>query len=148
MIFLPTNLRYLRESRGLTQTQLAEMMGVRPNTISNYENGNSSPDYEILGELVKILEVDAHSLLFSDLRPLDPERKPARVSDVSGFYSTGRAPDTEVPDGIADEKCAEKPLPTHGEGVPAEYDRRFRELDSEIEGLKREISLLRQKIGL
>lgn len=87
LIFLPQNLRFLREAKGLTQVQLAEKIGVKPNTISNYETGNSSPDFGLLEALVNILEVDAHSLLFEDMRVRD-RGVTRRVSDVRMPYGT------------------------------------------------------------
>lgn len=67
MIFLGANIKYLRKLAGLTQGQLADKLGVNANTISNYEKGNSSPDFAILERIIKILDADAHSILYTDL---------------------------------------------------------------------------------
>ena len=41
-------LRDLRMSLGLTQKQMAERLGVSRTTVSNYENGSSSPGQEVI----------------------------------------------------------------------------------------------------
>jgi transcriptional regulator with XRE-family HTH domain len=54
-------------NRGLNQTELAAELGLRPNTISNYEHGVSSPDYETLQLFVKFFEVTVDDVLYKDL---------------------------------------------------------------------------------
>lgn len=53
----------LRENRGLTQTKLANMIGVRPNTVSQYEAGKREPNLEILKKLVNVLDCTYDELL-------------------------------------------------------------------------------------
>lgn len=67
VIFFSNNLKILRKAKGLTQGGLAEMIGVKANTISNYESGSSAPDIVMIEKIVKILDVDAHSLLYENL---------------------------------------------------------------------------------
>lgn len=43
-------LRDLRMGLGLTQKQMAERLGVSRATVSNYENGSSSPGHDIIRE--------------------------------------------------------------------------------------------------
>lgn len=38
-------LRAMRQSRGLTQTEIADVVGVKQATVSNWENGRFTPDY-------------------------------------------------------------------------------------------------------
>lgn len=71
MIFLSKNIRHLRKLAGMTQGYLADNLGVNANTISNYEKGNSSPDFLLLEKIIKILDVDAHSILYTDLSAVD-----------------------------------------------------------------------------
>lgn len=75
MIFLSQNLKYLREKQGLTQGQLADMIGVKANTVSNYEKGNSSPDFNILNKIIKILDIDAQSFLYENIQTKIPENR-------------------------------------------------------------------------
>ena len=51
-------IRILRKSRGLTQQQLADLLGVQRATISNYEIGRRSPHLKELEKLADILGVN------------------------------------------------------------------------------------------
>ena len=42
------NIRYLRETKGLTQDQLAEKLFVTRQTVSNYETGRTRPDVDMI----------------------------------------------------------------------------------------------------
>ena len=53
----------LRKEKGLTQQDLADMLGVTNRAVSKWENGLSLPDYSIIGELSKILDVSINELL-------------------------------------------------------------------------------------
>jgi transcriptional regulator with XRE-family HTH domain len=67
MVYFYTNLRHLRIRRGWKQEDLAAKLFVKPNTISNYENNKSSPDFEILDVIIKLFGVTADQILFKDL---------------------------------------------------------------------------------
>lgn len=67
MIFISKNLELLRKRAGLKQAELADKLGVKPNTISNYEKGVSSPDYIIISKLMDLFDITSDQLLFSDL---------------------------------------------------------------------------------
>jgi transcriptional regulator with XRE-family HTH domain len=53
----------LRRERGITQVELAEMLGVPQPMISAYENGGLRLHGDLIVELTKILEVSADQLL-------------------------------------------------------------------------------------
>ena len=53
----------LRQKRGMTQSVLAEKMGITPQAISKWERGMSFPDLSRLEELAKMLEVSVDYLL-------------------------------------------------------------------------------------
>lgn len=56
-------LRKYRTEKGLTQTQLAEQVGVGLNTIANYEKGKTYPqNRDVYKKLAKVLEVDPDHL--------------------------------------------------------------------------------------
>jgi DNA-binding XRE family transcriptional regulator len=46
----------LRIQRGLTQTQLAEMVGIRQPSIARLENGSSVPSLSFLNRITKALD--------------------------------------------------------------------------------------------
>ena len=45
-------LRECRKEKGITQEQLAEMLGVTNRSVSRWENGSNLPDLDILIEMV------------------------------------------------------------------------------------------------
>ena len=60
------NLKQLRESKGLKQEQLAELLFVTRQTVSNYENGRSRPDIETLMKIAEILEIEPIRLFIQE----------------------------------------------------------------------------------
>ena len=60
-----TQIKKARLSQNLTQKQLADLIGVTKNAVTNYERDTSSPKEPILFELLRVLHVDAN-YLFQD----------------------------------------------------------------------------------
>src|SRR5271165_2307395 len=56
-------LRFIRESYGLSQQQLADRLGVNLNQINRYENGAADPSLYQLKRLAKELQVTTDWLL-------------------------------------------------------------------------------------
>jgi transcriptional regulator with XRE-family HTH domain len=50
----------------ISQTKLADLIGVKPNTISNYESSTSSPDLSMFVKIVKVLDISPDKLLGLD----------------------------------------------------------------------------------
>ena len=67
------NIRDLRERAGLTQQQLADLLFVTRQTVSNYENGRSRPDVDTVIKIGEVLKADANAVLYG--LPVPPERK-------------------------------------------------------------------------
>lgn len=67
MLYIAQNIKLLRSEKGLSQANLAKLLGIVPGTISNYENGVSEPNLEVVEKLTKIFEVSAHDLLYENL---------------------------------------------------------------------------------
>ncbi len=65
-------LRELRNTKGLTQEQLAEILSVSNRSVSRWENGNNLPDLSLLIEIAEYFEVGIDELL-------DGERKKSTV---------------------------------------------------------------------
>ena len=59
-----TNLYKARKEKGYTQQQLAEMIGVTEQTISNAENGGKAMRPENIAKICKVLGISADYLLF------------------------------------------------------------------------------------
>lgn len=60
-------LRDLRISKGMTQKQVAEQLGVLPKTVSKWETGHGFPDVSAVSALADILGVSERILLSGDL---------------------------------------------------------------------------------
>lgn len=56
-------IRALRESKGLTQAQLAERLFVSDKTVSKWENGKGYPDISLLESIAEALDVSVAELL-------------------------------------------------------------------------------------
>ena len=56
-------IRYYRKLAGFTRDELAELLGVSPATISNYENGHTIPTMDMIVRLAHALSVTADQLL-------------------------------------------------------------------------------------
>jgi len=67
LIYFSNNLKFLRSTRGLKQSDLARKLSVKTNTISNYENGVSEPDFKILDSIINMFDINSFDLLFKDL---------------------------------------------------------------------------------
>jgi Zn-dependent peptidase ImmA (M78 family) len=63
--FSGARLREAREIRGLQGIFLAELIGLSPQAISQYENGKSSPSPEVLAKLARTLNVPERFLMLS-----------------------------------------------------------------------------------
>lgn len=74
MIFFSKNLKFLREREGIKQSDLAQKIGVKANTISNYEKDVSQPDYNILHGILTVFNIDADTLLYKDVSQKDASR--------------------------------------------------------------------------
>ena len=67
MTYFTKNLPFLRKVSGLSQADLSAQIGVKRNTISNYENGVSAPDFQLLAKLMDVFGVSSDDFLFRDL---------------------------------------------------------------------------------
>ena len=60
---LGTRIALLRRARGLTQTQIADRLGVTPQAVSKWERGLACPDLVCLDELSDLLDISIDALL-------------------------------------------------------------------------------------
>ena len=76
------NLRSLRQSRGLTQAQLAESLGISASTIGMYEQGRREPDNATLAKICALLRVSTDCVLgFTPAEEQQAEREVHEVID-------------------------------------------------------------------
>lgn len=62
-----------RKEKGLTQTQLAEKIGVSDKSVSRWENGRTMPDMSLYEPLCKELGINISELLYAK-KMEDPEK--------------------------------------------------------------------------
>lgn len=62
-MILGKRLKELRTLKKLTQTDVANVLGVERSTYGKYETGDSSPDYEKLIQLAEFFDVSVDYLL-------------------------------------------------------------------------------------
>ena len=81
----------LREARlraKLTQSQLAEQIGVAKSTLTGYERGNSEPDMSKVQKIMSVLGVDANYLWQDEMQDIgiptedDMKELSARLADL------------------------------------------------------------------
>ena len=79
-------LRLLRKSKGLTQKELADMLGVVAKTISKWETGHGFPDITLLPALSDIFKVNERSLLAGQL--MENKKQSANVKQTKFYLCT------------------------------------------------------------
>ena len=62
MISFANTLKTLRKERNLTQSDVAEHIGIDRSTYAYYERGATKPDFECLLKLCKIYNIDINNL--------------------------------------------------------------------------------------
>lgn len=73
---LSTRIKELRVARNLSQVQMAKLLGVTKQSISNWENNNIQPSVDMLVSIARLFSVSIDYLLCLDDR---------QVLDVSGL---------------------------------------------------------------
>lgn len=73
---LNQRIREVRQARGMSQVELAGLLGVTKQSVSNWENDNIQPSIEMLVKLAQTLSVSADYLLGLERR---------QTLDVSGL---------------------------------------------------------------
>lgn len=71
-VYLAQNLKYLREQKGFTQQEFAEVLGVKQRTISSWEYQSRTPDLETIVKLAEYFCVSLDDLILRDMRPPIP----------------------------------------------------------------------------
>ena len=83
---LGTRIKQVRLERGIKRKDLAEMLGITPSSISNYENGISKPRQQTLFDIIKVLGIDANYLYQDDAPGADNDVSPSAVSGYEYKY--------------------------------------------------------------
>lgn len=78
MAKIADRIKQLRRKKGVSQSQLAEAIGVKNNTVSTWERGTRKPDFDALQLLSNYFEVSFEYLLGSS------DKEEARVKPSQG----------------------------------------------------------------
>ena len=81
----------LRRTKDITQTTLADMMGISFQAVSNWERGESMPDISKLGDLSRIFGVSIDEILCNP-----------RAAKIVGEISAGEKPDDMTAEELAE----------------------------------------------
>lgn len=57
-----TRLKEARKNAGMTQAELAEILGIAKSTLSGYESGSSEPSVAMTAQIMRALDVSANFL--------------------------------------------------------------------------------------
>lgn len=72
---------YLRKSKGLTQNELGERIGVSFQAVSKWERGETLPDVAVLPDLAKVLETSIDNILLGGEKQIEYRGK-IKVCDM------------------------------------------------------------------
>ncbi len=70
---LSNRLKERREQLGLTQSEVAALLGITPGAVGNYENGVSTPKADILFKVFDALKCDANYLFQDEMNKRSKE---------------------------------------------------------------------------
>ena len=65
MAITAERIKQLRKKKGISQSELAELIGVKTNTVSTWERGTRKPDFEALNLLSNYFEVSFEYIIGS-----------------------------------------------------------------------------------
>lgn len=88
-------IQFRRKEKGLTQRQLAELLGISDKTISKWETGKSFPDFTYVPQMCQILEINVNELLSGDVLSSNeyPEKAEANMIFLMGKMKNRRIKD-------------------------------------------------------
>lgn len=75
MRIIGKNIKNIRQTRHMTQEALADALFVTRQTVSNYENGRSRPDLDMLLKIAQTLDTDVDAILYGP--PVPQSKKEA-----------------------------------------------------------------------
>ena len=80
---LDENIRVMRREKGLTQEQLAEVMGVSTASVSKWETGVAVPELGMLAALADFFEVSIDALIGHTVGKVQLKEKTAAITELS-----------------------------------------------------------------
>ena len=87
-LIIGKNLKFLRKTKGLTQQELANHLGIRRSSIGAYEECRATPKYETLEKISDFFEVSIDLLVKEDVSQFTEEElkgyQQGRKADIEG----------------------------------------------------------------
>lgn len=77
-----SNIRVLRQRKGLTQEQVSTHLGVSYQAVSKWETGANTPDISLLPDLARLFDVSIDTLFSLDTPSIQEELLPREDDDV------------------------------------------------------------------
>ena len=103
-------LKQLRNEKGITQEQLAEILGVSGRTVSRWETGNNLPDLSVLVQISEYYDVEIKEILNGERKSenIDSELKETllKVADYNELEKNRAARTGNISFGIMFLVCA------------------------------------------
>ena len=81
-----SRIKQARVEKGISRSNLAELLGLTASAISNYENGISRPRHDTLCEIIKLLDTDANFIYQDDAPGIGDNTALSEVSDYEQKY--------------------------------------------------------------
>lgn len=94
-MLLGEKIRLLRQQKGLTQPDLASLLGIEQSWLSRIENDKVTPSGEILQKLLDVFEITLPELL-SDLDSQYLDTKLSSLSEIRDFRNTERSSESKL----------------------------------------------------
>lgn len=111
-IFISLNIKYLRKLNKMSQTELAERLGITMGAVSNIEHGRHIPSVSVLVSLVQLFNCNMHDLFFNNMSDAESivKEKASKISTPDRISARLEFMLTELEERIKKEcpDCAKK----------------------------------------
>lgn len=77
-----SNIKTLRESKNISQEELAQKLLVSRQTVSDYENGKKNPEIEVIIQIAEIFQTDANKLIYGFEEAIDKKVKIRNIIQI------------------------------------------------------------------
>ncbi len=95
--YFSTNIKFIREQKGLTQEQMANLFNKDYSTVGKWESGIRSPIMEDALKISEILHVPIEDLFGRDLRDKNNDKKVVNFGDIEVTLSkNGKITDKDM----------------------------------------------------
>lgn len=112
-----SRMRERREELGITQPELADMLGITKGAVSNYETGANTPKASMMYKIFKVLKCDANYLYQDDLAESESSMLPQDERNILRMYRALNAEGKEKLIDYADDLVQSKKYIKSGENL-------------------------------